>query len=1138
MTKRDSKISNISIEQNSHLNKNLNYTAIKSHNKSHRKSTNIFIHNYSLNEPLLYENTSMESTGDNFRNFQKNNNKKKNLTYNLIHLNKKKNNPIKPKHHLINSDDFSQSNHTNYSFKRPNYIEKIEKKEKKLISTNSDLFNLNNVMTNKKKIDINLNNIDITVPKKLNKSELFHNTNNNISQNQDQIISSSNRNFSSDSSNDQSGFILNKKKNKKMINLKLINKSQSSLMLKKKKHSVQDSLSQSNISNKPIFGNRNSVQYIRSNNNNIISSSNDGISTDTYLNNTYGMNNNGNLNNENEEEKIYRILSPVKERNSTNYFKKIKPKKMKTLFTHRNESLKDNNLSNNEMDIDSEMKKKMNKSVKIKSKTTFVKEGEKSNFMTKLKNWSKKKQFKHSHFFKLFNITDVNTFGQEEQTPKQIQDLKKGLMHNLSSFSPMKQKTHVSFTQIKRTSSEKSKSSANSKQSRAITNKNISKYSLNDNITNSNFEKQKHYTLKENNNSQLNYKNNFLIKPKRKAYKKYVKQLSRIPEISTRTKEKRKTLLVKQTSRSSTKLQPVLDSNELNRNYSNKSVQKVNTKRMLDNFVNKHSKFYFQEERDSEYESKSSYSSSSDSFTNTYKKAKSKYSQGSFGFFDMRTNSIRVSMKERKFSVENRYLEEIGQKLIDYFQNEIESLFDDITFTGNDKKDYLVNKIMKEKSQLFWKIEKKYEENLQNILYKKDNNLYNKNKEDLYNNEIFSPRFKEKVDLYMDFKNLKIIHFYYYENIIIPSFKFILNEKYLEVDIYEQIYTANYLLTDLNKRIKEMTLFSHFLNDKYKKKVTFSNVKKIINIKVYKKISKKSKKFYNRFLICDEGISDFYFNDINIIRTYSFNIESVLKSQLTTQNFKKASKMRLTAKFSSKKGTTNKTYLRSNSNQNTPILYRNMKNNQENHKNNTKQQIWRKSFFIRKRDFLANNKLLLVQKKLKIQKEKYRKKIQKKIYSSPLQLESNYYYYILNQKKFFNKESILFQTHKIKSDIIKGYSNYSEIIFFYVKDNNFQSFKELYCKFKINPEIKDEDGNSLLNLAVQCDSYEIIDFLLSSGALPNSQNKKLNTPLHYALTHQNFKIADLLIKNGADENIKNKEGLTPWQCINSKHSII
>ena len=61
---------------------------------------------------------------------------------------------------------------------------------------------------------------------------------------------------------------------------------------------------------------------------------------------------------------------------------------------------------------------------------------------------------------------------------------------------------------------------------------------------------------------------------------------------------------------------------------------------------------------------------------------------------------------------------------------------------------------------------------------------------------------------------------------------------------------------------------------------------------------------------------------------------------------------------------------------------------------------------------------------------------------------------------------------------------------------------------------------------------------MSRSALPNSQNKKLNTPLHYALTYQNFKLADLLIRNGADENIKNRDGLGPWQCLNSKHSII
>ena len=1087
----------------------------------------------------------MESTRDNFRSFQKNNNNQKNLTYNLINLNKKKNSPIRPKHHLINSDDMSQSNQKNktyllnYTYKHPSNIED-EMKEKKMLSTNSNLVNLSNLISDKKKIDINLNNFDLNVPKKLNKSELFHNINNNTSQNQDQIISSSNKN-SSDSLIEQSGFILNKKKDKKMINLKLINKSKSTLMLKKKKISVQDSIN-NNISNQKKLSNRNSVQYI-SPNNNINSSSNDGISIDSYLNNTYVINNNGNLNNENKDEKIYRIISPLKENLPSNHFKKLKPKKMKTLLSQRNNNLINDSLNSNEMDIDSEMEE-INKSVKSKAKTTYIKEGDKSNFMTRLRNWSKKSQFKHSHFYKLFQIKDENNFGEKEQTPKQIQDLKKGLMHNFSSFAPIKQKPHVSFTEIKNSSSEKSKSrskkSKNSKKSiktNAISNSRITRYSLPDNIINSNFQNQKHYSLKENNNTQFQlYPNIYLIKPKRKVFKKFVKQLSRIPEISTRGKERRKSIIINQPSRSSTKLQSMLETNEqLIRNYSNKSIQNVNTKSMLENFVNKNSKFYFREERDSDYESKSSYTSSSDSFNNIYKKSKSRYSHGSFNFFEMKTNSVRVFMKERKFDFENKYLEEIGKKFIDFLKSENESLLEDIDLCGNNKKDYLVSKAIKEKSILFSAIEKKYEENLQNILEKKDNNLYHKNKEDLFNNEIFSPRFKEKIDIYMNMKNVKIFNFSYYENIIIPSYKYILNEKYLDLDIYEQIFTVNYLLNDLNKRINGITIFNNFVKSKLKKKYTTAKSKKTSFTKVYI-IHKNSKRFYNRFLICDGGISDFCYNDIYISKKFSFNINSEFKIQYTKQNLKKISKMRLTSKFSSKKGTTNKNFFRSNTNQNTSILFRNIKNNQENNKNN-KQEIWKKSFFQRKKDIIANNKLLLEQKKIKNQKEKYRKKIQKKLYSSPLQLENNYYY--LNRKKlFFNKESILFQTHKIKSDIIKGYNNYSDIIFFYVKDNNFQSFKELFCKFKINPEIKDEDGNSLLNLAVQCDSNEIIEFLISSGALPNSQNKKLNTPLHYALTYQNFKLADLLIKNGADENIKNKDGLTPWQCLNSKKSII
>ena len=93
----------------------------------------------------------MESTRDNFRSFQKNNNNQKNLTYNLINLNKKKNSPIRPKHHLINSDDMSQSNQKNktyllnYTYKHPSNIED-EMKEKKMLSTNSNLVNLSNLI--------------------------------------------------------------------------------------------------------------------------------------------------------------------------------------------------------------------------------------------------------------------------------------------------------------------------------------------------------------------------------------------------------------------------------------------------------------------------------------------------------------------------------------------------------------------------------------------------------------------------------------------------------------------------------------------------------------------------------------------------------------------------------------------------------------------------------------------------------------------------------------------------------------------------------------------------------------------------------------------------------------------------------
>ena len=136
------------------------------------------------------------------------------------------------------------------------------------------------------------------------------------------------------------------------------------------------------------------------------------------------------------------------------------------------------------------------------------------------------------------------------------------------------------------------------------------------------------------------------------------------------------------------------------------------------------------------------------------------------------------------------------------------------------------------------------------------------------------------------------------------------------------------------------------------------------------------------------------------------------------------------------------------------------------------------------------------------------------------------------------KERIVYRTNEIKFGLLKGLNSYIDYLFFYIKDGNAEKFRDVFLKYKINPETKDKDGNTFLNLAVQCDCLKIVLFLINHGANVNTQNRKMNTPLHYALSYQNFMISDLLIKSGANEKIKNLKGVTPWQCLKNTLSIM
>ena len=133
---------------------------------------------------------------------------------------------------------------------------------------------------------------------------------------------------------------------------------------------------------------------------------------------------------------------------------------------------------------------------------------------------------------------------------------------------------------------------------------------------------------------------------------------------------------------------------------------------------------------------------------------------------------------------------------------------------------------------------------------------------------------------------------------------------------------------------------------------------------------------------------------------------------------------------------------------------------------------------------------------------------------------------------------MILEVNELKHKIIESLSSQYDKIIFYVKDKNFPKFKDIYEKYKINPEIKDKDGNTLLNLAVQSNCFQIVNYLLNVGATPNTQNNKYNTPLHYALTFHNYEMADMLIRRGADEKVVNKMGTTPWQCLDMGVSIV
>lgn len=86
-----------------------------------------------------------------------------------------------------------------------------------------------------------------------------------------------------------------------------------------------------------------------------------------------------------------------------------------------------------------------------------------------------------------------------------------------------------------------------------------------------------------------------------------------------------------------------------------------------------------------------------------------------------------------------------------------------------------------------------------------------------------------------------------------------------------------------------------------------------------------------------------------------------------------------------------------------------------------------------------------------------------------------------------------------------------------------------FLDHKVDPDLKDHRGKTLLHYACNTKDTKIAHILLASGADPNCQDDKNETPLNQAVLLRNLELVQLLLAYRANPNIKGKKGCTPLQ---------
>jgi ankyrin repeat protein len=134
---------------------------------------------------------------------------------------------------------------------------------------------------------------------------------------------------------------------------------------------------------------------------------------------------------------------------------------------------------------------------------------------------------------------------------------------------------------------------------------------------------------------------------------------------------------------------------------------------------------------------------------------------------------------------------------------------------------------------------------------------------------------------------------------------------------------------------------------------------------------------------------------------------------------------------------------------------------------------------------------------------------------------------LLNKKTYLEEEdemndSISFDEEDNRTlNIINNLQVYN--IFSFARHNKYKYLESLFEQ-GLNPDSKDENGNTILIIAAQNNNKRILKLALRYGAQINMQNIMGNTALHFAKEYQYDNIFKYLIQKGADPEIKNIKG--------------